>query len=317
MSQLHYIVDYYRMAVAIILIAISASASAVENIERVFIFGDSLSDAGNIYALTGETSKAPYSPIPSAPYAMGGHHFSNGKTWAERLAKALRDPIGGKASLDDPGQNGNYAHGGARARSGSASSAPSSMQQVSQFLADFGSVPADALVAIEFGGNDLRDALVAGATDPDMAMEILQAALEDTAGSIQMLYAAGAQHFLVAYAPDIGKAPVVRMIGAGAAASYLVGMYNAQLETLLQYLEFYLPAIRIDRLDLEALIDDVVADPTDWGFENATTPCLVFLVESGAKCEDPGTYFFWDGLHPTAAGHETLANLALAVLSSD
>ena len=42
MSQLHHIVDFYRMAVAIILITISASASAVENIERVFIFGDQI-----------------------------------------------------------------------------------------------------------------------------------------------------------------------------------------------------------------------------------------------------------------------------------
>jgi outer membrane lipase/esterase len=317
MSQLHHIIDYYRMAVAIMLIVISASASAVENIERVFIFGDSLSDSGNIYALTGETSKAPYSPIPSAPYAIGGHHFSNGKTWAERLAQTLQDPNGGKASLDDPGQNGNYAHGGARARSDSASSAPSSREQVSQFLSDFGSVPADALVVIEFGGNDLRDALVAGATDPSAVMPILQAALVDTAYAVQTLYISGASQFLVANAPDIGKAPIVQMSGASAAATYLVGLYNTQLENLLQDLEFYLPGIRIDRLDLEALIVEVVADPADWGFDNATSPCLVFLVESGAKCEDPDAYFFWDGLHPTAAGHETVADLALAVLSAD
>jgi outer membrane lipase/esterase len=317
MSQLHQIFDFYRVAVAIILITISASASAVENIERVFIFGDSLSDAGNIYALTGETSKAPYSPIPSAPYTIGGHHFSNGKTWAERLARALGDSNGGKASLDGPGQNGNYAHGGARARFGSAGSVPSSVEQVSQFLSDFDTVPANAIVAIEFGGNDLRDALVAGATDPAAVVPILQAALEGTAAAIQMLHAAGARHFLVANAPDIGKAPVVQMSGASVTATYLVGLYNAQLETALQYLEYALPDIQIDRLDLEALIGDVVANPADWGFDDATSPCLVFLVESEAKCENPEAHFFWDGLHPTAAGHETVANLALAVLAAD
>lgn len=315
MSQLHYIFDYYRMVVAIVLIAISASASAVENIERVFIFGDSLSDAGNIYALTGETSKAPYSPIPSAPYAIGGHHFSNSRTWAERLAQALRDSNGGKASLDGPGQNGNYAHGGARARYDSPSDAPSSLHQVSQFLSDYGSVPAGALMVIEFGGNDLRDALVAGAADPNAVAPILQDALIDTATAIQTLYVAGARRFLVANAPDIGKAPVVRMSGASAAASYLVGVYNSELETVLQYLEFSIPKIRIDRLDLAALINGVVSNPDDWGFDDATSPCLSFLVESGAKCDDPETHFFWDGLHPTGAGHEAVADLALAVLS--
>jgi len=317
MSQPHYIVNYYRMAIAIVLIALSASANAEENIERVFIFGDSLSDAGNIYALTGETSKAPYSPIPSAPYAMGGHHFSNGKTWAGHLSQALRDPNGGKASLDGPGQNGNYAYGGARARYDSPSDSPSSMEQVSQFLSDFGSVPADSLVVFEFGGNDLRDALVAGATEPEAVAPILQAALTETATAIQTLYASGARRFLVAYAPGIGNAPVVRMSGASLAATYLVGVYNAELENVLQYLEFSIPDIRIHRLDLAALIDEVVANPDDWGFENVTSPCLSFLVVSGAKCDDPETHFFWDGLHPTAIGHEAVADLALAVLSSE
>jgi outer membrane lipase/esterase len=317
MSQLHYIVDYYRMAIVIILLAVSASANAVENIERVFIFGDSLSDPGNIYALTGETTKAPYPPIPSAPYAMGGHHFSNGKTWAERLAQTLQDRNGGKASLDGPGQNGNYAHGGSRARYGSPSASPSSVEQVSQFLSDFGGVPANSLVIIEFGGNDLRDALVAGATDPDAVIPILQAALSDTATAIQTLYVSGARHFLVANAPNIGNTPVVQMSGASAAATYLVGVYNSELENMLQYLEFGIPNIRIDRLDLAALIDDVVASPGDWGFDNATSPCLSFLVESGAKCDDPEAHFFWDGLHPTATGHEVVKELALAVLSTD
>jgi len=317
MSQLHHIVDYYRMAVAIILLAVSASANAVENIERVFIFGDSLSDSGNIYALTGETSKAPYLPIPSAPYAMGGHHFSNGKTWAERMAQTLRDPNGGKPSLDEPGQNGNYAYGGARARYDSPSASPSSLEQVSQFLSDHDSVPADSLMVIEFGGNDLRDALVAGATDPGAVMPILQAALSDTAAAIQTLYVSGARRFLVAYAPNIGNAPVLQTTGASAVASFLVGVYNSELENVLQYLEFSFPDIRIDRLDLAALIDDVVASPGDWGFEDATTPCLSFLVEFGAKCENPGTHFFWDGLHPTATGHEAVKDLALAVLTGD
>ena len=68
----------------------SGVALAQSDHDRVFIFGDSLSDSGNIYALTGETSKAPYLVVPSFPYAQGGHHFSNGRTWAERLAESLQ-----------------------------------------------------------------------------------------------------------------------------------------------------------------------------------------------------------------------------------
>jgi hypothetical protein len=43
-------------------------------------FGDSLSDPGNFYVVTGQQSVAPYAPIPSAPYAIGGHHFTNAAT---------------------------------------------------------------------------------------------------------------------------------------------------------------------------------------------------------------------------------------------
>jgi phospholipase/lecithinase/hemolysin len=39
---------------------------ARDGFDGIFIFGDSLSDPGNAYALTGETSKTPYAPIPAA-----------------------------------------------------------------------------------------------------------------------------------------------------------------------------------------------------------------------------------------------------------
>ena len=57
--------------------------------------GDSLSDPGNAFALTGEQSVPPYDTldpflVPSAPYARGGHHLSNGATWVEQLGKTLK-----------------------------------------------------------------------------------------------------------------------------------------------------------------------------------------------------------------------------------
>ena len=101
------------LSCAFLVIGLPTVSYAQSDFDEIFIFGDSLSDAGNIYQLTGETSKAPYAVVPSRPYAIGGHHFSNGKTWAERLAQELRDNNGGKASLQNPGKNGNYAFGGA------------------------------------------------------------------------------------------------------------------------------------------------------------------------------------------------------------
>lgn len=305
--------------VRLMVILVFAAANPVQaqsTYGQVFIFGDSLSDAGNIYQLTGDTSKAPYALVPSLPYAIGGHHFSNGKTWAERLAQDLQDNKGGKASLSSPGKNGNYAHGGARARSNSGSSSPSSLQQAWMFVGDRGSAPANALFVIQFGGNDLRDALVAGASDPSAVGPILQAAVSDIAGTIQALYAAGARNFLVANAPNLEHAPAVRLSGAAGIAGFLTGLFNGGLEGALQQLEA-IPGITIHRLDFAGFTDAVVADPASFGMSNVSSPCLNFMVTTDAKCENPESYLFWDGLHPTAAAHKALADAAMAALNGN
>src|SRR6187200_3707699 len=60
----------------------------------IVVFGQSLSDPGNAFALRGGTNTPPdylLDPllVPGAPYARGGHHFSNGATWVEQFARSL------------------------------------------------------------------------------------------------------------------------------------------------------------------------------------------------------------------------------------
>jgi phospholipase/lecithinase/hemolysin len=302
---------------AFLLIGLSTVSYAQVDFDEVYIFGDSLSDAGNIYQLTGETSKAPYAVVPTRPYAIGGHHFSNGKTWAERLAQNLNDNSGGKASLQNPGKNGNYAFGGARARSGSGHSSPDSGTQTLMYLGDYGSASANALYVFQFGGNDLRDALVAAQSDVNAAFVIIQTAAQELVGNIQALYAAGAKNFLVANAPNLAHAPAVKLSGASGAAGLFTGFYNGGLEVGLQQLELGIPDINIYRLDVAGFMDDVVANPGDFGLADTDFPCLTFFTESDAKCDNPEDRLFWDGLHPTAAGHNALSAVATAVVNGN
>jgi len=302
---------------AIMLIGLPTASYAQADFDEVFIFGDSLSDGGNIYELTGETSKAPYAVVPTRPYAIGGHHFSNGKTWAERLAQDLNNNRGGKASLKGPGRNGNYAFGGARARSGSGSSAPDSSTQILMYLGDHGSASADALYVLQFGGNDLRDTLIAAQTDVDAAFFIMQSAAQQIVADIQMLYAAGARSILVANAPNLAHVPAIKLSGASGPAGFFTGLYNGGLEGGLQQLELAIPDINIYRLDMAGFIDDVVANPGDFGLVDTDFPCLTFFTDSDAKCDNPEERLFWDGLHPTAAGHNALSAVALAVVNGD
>lgn len=69
------------------LVALVPSASAEPSYDRIVTFGDSLSDPGNAYLLTGEVVVRPFEPIPSAPYLIGHFHFTNGPTWIEQLAR--------------------------------------------------------------------------------------------------------------------------------------------------------------------------------------------------------------------------------------
>jgi len=302
------------VACAMLFIGLPAVSNAQDDFSNVFIFGDSLSDGGNVYIKTGETSKAPYALVPTVPYAIGGHHYSNGKTWAERLAQDLGDSRGGKPSLQNPGKNGNYAHGGARARAGSGNSSPSSAEQVMDYLADYGVADPNALYVLQFGGNDLRDALEAGANNPALVGPIIQAAVTEYLGSIQMLYGYGARHFLVANAPNLAHTPAIKLAGVEAIAGFLSGELNNGLAGGLGFLDAVIPDINLYRLNIAKFTDDVVANPGDFGLTDTDSPCLIFFTASDAKCDNPEERLFWDGLHPTAAAHNAIASEALAVV---
>jgi phospholipase/lecithinase/hemolysin len=97
-------------------------ATAQVPFDRIVVFGSSVSETGNAFALIGEAITPPdYSLdpflVPGAPYARGGHHFSNGATWIEQFARPL-----GLAWSIQPAFRGsavratNYAVGAARAR---------------------------------------------------------------------------------------------------------------------------------------------------------------------------------------------------------
>ena len=285
--------------------------------DRVVAFGDSLSDAGNVFILTGQQSQAPFAPNPSAPYAIGGHRFTNGATWIEQLAKQLNDPLGGKPSQKRNAGNSNYAFGGARARAWGAS--PDLTTQVLAYLDANGVADPDALHVIWIGGNDVRDALAAlQGGDFVAATEIVAAAAQAIAGNVHALHGAGARSFLIANVPNLAILPAVQATQnpfAIAAAQFLSGEMNTALSNLLDMLEGLngypgLAGIEIARLDVGALLSAVHANPEAYGLEEAASPCLSFLVIANAICAKPSAHLFWDAVHPTTRAHRILAEAA-------
>lgn len=284
--------------------------------DGIVVFGDSLSDPGNAFALTGEHLTPPsygmttpadlLTLIPDAPYARGGNHFSNGATWIEHLGRS----IGLAASVGPafaPGHANatNYAVGGARARPvGSFHLAV----QVGAFLADFPrGAPADALYVVALGGNDVRDALQLG--DPT----VIAAAIGSIVQHIQALHGAGARKFLVWNAPNIARTPAVRAIAAVTPGVDVLGAATGLSFAFKQGLDAALAGLRaqgieIVRFDLFTAVEGIVANPAAFGLDNVATACITPNVPP-FQCRRPDRHLFWDGIHPTRAGHAITALL--------
>jgi phospholipase/lecithinase/hemolysin len=303
--------------------AMPTAAAGPQPYRQVVFFGDSLSDPGNHYTAFGTIARQPFVPIPDDSYAVGGHHFSNGATWAEQLAAALHLPNSGAPALRAPGVSTNYAVGRARARADSpVFSAFDLTTQVSQFLSDFGgSAPSDALYVIWIGNNDVGEALAVLAADPagglPIATAIIGMALDAVADNIVTLYGAGARNFLVPDVMNLAFTPVVA--AAGPAAQYVAGLlaggYNGALAGGLAFLGGVLTGSHFVGLDVNAVLGYLVTTPGT-GLTNVHDPCLRFFVVANAICAAPGGYLFWDGIHPTTAGHGFMAQAALMVLTA-
>jgi phospholipase/lecithinase/hemolysin len=299
-------------------------ASAQPRFSGVVFFGTSLSDSGNAYALLG-SANTPHDYdldpllVPSRPYARGGHHFSDGATWAEQFARPMGLAGNARPALASAGKAAaNYAVGGARSVN-----APLTFDlpdQVAAFLSDRGGVARDdALYVIEMGGNDLRDALQAAATGGQPAAEIvIGAALQSIGQQIGILYHAGARKFLVWNAPNLGLTPAIQGLGPQAAffADQLSQGFNGGLGQLLNALEEPqgFPGIQFYRLDVYGKLNAIVGEPDAYGLTNVKQACIT-PQSAPSHCKDFKDYLFWDGIHPTTAAQGIIAREAAAALA--
>lgn len=298
----------------ILLLALFSVTVHADKDVKLVVFGDSLSDPGNLYALTGLSTVAPYELIPAAPYEIGDFHLTNGETWVEQLAHTL-DRQSGPAFVK--ARYGNYAVGGARAR---ATGFMDLSTQVGAYLANTKRVDAKHTVfIIMIGGNDVRDAIEALQTDMSGAssMQILTAAVTSISDNIIALQAAGARNIVVSNSPDLAVVPAIIMAGpqAQAAANFMSVSFNLALAGLLDQLEAALP-VKFTRIDLFSFLHAVINTPADYGLQNVNTPCLSFGVIDNAVCEQPDTYLFWDGIHPTTKGHAAIADYARDIIKT-
>jgi phospholipase/lecithinase/hemolysin len=305
---------------ALMLQPLVARAELLE-ISDMFVFGDSLSDGGNSGLLTQAFTGDPSAVFPPPPYAGG--RTSNGPTAAEQLWNLYNTDGGLQPSLAG---GTNFALGGATTGLENfnevSDGVPLSLQpafaglgaasQLAQFQAwdaanDF--EPATSLFVVWLFPNDVFYFNTTGSTPGTVPgspgdANVVANAIANILTTIQILAAAGAQHFLVPNLANLASTPAFAGGPLAETLSNLSIAFNTNLAAQLALLDAAIAA-EITLFDTDALFEDVLANPGAYGFTNTTGSCVEALL-SGGVC-NPDEWLFWDSVHPTAATHAILA----------
>ena len=285
-------------ALTLAVVAFASLPAVASPYTSLVVFGDSLSDNGNAALVVGSASQTitGNSYVPSQPYIVGSSSgtFSNGPVWASDVASAL-----GLPTLKPSGLGGtDFAVGGATAGPPSPNNL---IVQANLYLASVSNVASStALYVVEGGGNDARAALpgIVGGTTTIAQTAAAYATHIDTI--VQELQTAGAQHIIVWDTPNLGLAPAVVSSGASSLGTALAASMNTALATSLA------GDTEVSIFDIFGLGTLIAADPTAYGFTDATNACGAIV---GANCNN---YVYWDGIHPTAQAHTVIADAFLA-----
>ena len=294
----------------------SMSSQAV-TFSGVYVFGDSLSDAGFYRPFLGALG------VPAAAVPILGRFTTNpGPVWSELVSQYYGAP-GTPSNV----AGGNiYAQGGARVAVPSPSTPPGGDQnrsvqtQITEYLsAHGGSADPNALYAVWASANDIFQnfaAIAGGTVNPSTFLPALATA---EIQQIARLTTTGARYVLVFNLPDLGTTPQFAGLGpaAAGAATSLSNGFNTSLFTGLQS-----AGIRVIPVDVSTLVTEVRANAAAYGFTNITTPACTANPLGVLACGPTGlipgatatSFLFADGVHPTTGGHRIVADFVEALI---
>lgn len=209
----------------------------------IYVFGDSLSDTGNLFAATGGL-------LPPSPFYSQGR-ASNDRLWIEYLAEDL-----GATTT-------NYAFAGAT--TGSVNTFVPGLigleQQITNFQATNSFADSDALYVVWAGSNDY---LGAGITNPSVPVGNL-------ASSIATLADYGAENFLVLNLPDLGQLPATSSSIFSSSLTGLTNAHNSGLDSVLNSLSLSY-GVDIYDVDVSSLFADAIANPKYLALQTSPMP---------------------------------------------
>jgi outer membrane lipase/esterase len=307
MYRIHYLAG---VATAALLFSSAASAS---QFDQVVVFGDSLSDAGNL-------------SLKMFPEMDPPQRFTTnpGLTAAEVVTAQLGMAI--KPSL----QGGtDFAFGGAGLNNNDSlvgPLAPTLPQQLQTYLtANGGKANPRTLYQVWGGANDIFY-LMDNSTDPTVLMKGAATAAATEVTLLSQLEAAGARYVVVYNLPDLGKTPDSIADGpdAQAVSTQLTLAFNDVLNTGVTQLRK--SGLNVVLVDTFSQFNEAIANPGTYGFTNVTEGACgadAMAVVCGPEGSDmpftyplgaDKTYLFADGVHPSAATNVMLGEYVTSLL---
>jgi phospholipase/lecithinase/hemolysin len=270
--------------IALILLISNASAG---NYERIIVFGESVSDAGNQWIVTEKI----YPPSP--PYFQG--RWSNGPIWVDLVSARLGQ------GYTEPSRDGgtNFAWGGARSGPGEVIvncadlglqmcfplASPNYGTQIDDFMSSNPVIDADDLFVIWGGHNDMTTEV-----DPEVAADNMT------------------QH--VTTLLDHGATDIVflNLFNGVGLAEQLNPLLTAKMETVRQQR----PEATIVEVDIPTMINEFSSNPGKWGITDFSTPAL--NTATLEVVDNPDAYLSWDGIHLTFAFNKVIADYVLRTM---
>ncbi len=282
-------------------------------LKNIVIFGDSLSDNGNLYEYM--KHQLPVSP----PYYEG--RFTNGPVWVERLAASYFS-IAQKDKLLD------YAYGGA-----GVSQDPGDDEVLFTFnreidsylLTHQGQAEENSLFIVWIGANNY----LGMPEDTQQAIADVNAGIKN---GLEKLVNKGAKHIMLLGLPDLGMTPAAIEMDLVDSLSALSLGHNTYLQNNLKELQDRYPSVQWLYFDINNMMHEVIDNPDKYGFTNTTESCyqtdmapgsnqatlkmvskVQVLKETSAACEG---YLFFDLVHPSTKAHQIMADNARRILDA-
>ena len=293
----------------LLVVLYSGGSYADDDFSTLVIFGDSLSDTGNLASVQGDF-----------PFPFFMNRVSNGPIMVDILADLLGLTAAPSLHLTGPPQGNNFAV--AAAKAGGTGGIDLTAQVQAFLAASSGQASSTALYFISIGGNDVR---TARDTQSFLsAFSILRTAADTIALNIRMLIQAGAKNFMVVNVPDIGRIPETQLI-----ANQLGEPNFVRQATFKSYLINHLLKQRLDAIKKKFDVRltefnsipssaDIVRNASGLDLLNTVDNCfssnnLMFTPEcdGGANLD---RFFYFDEIHPTAIVHQRIGRALYAVV---